>query len=123
MFFPLKVKNYWYNTLKICSKIRSIMGRKKIDSDLVFDAKYLKTKIKSYDDKITTNFYGKAPKKRYECVCFSAIVINSVFKLCKSYFRQTFLEECKHKIKKKVIKSFVENDRESSSSNDNSEEE
>ena len=47
------------------------MGRTKFDSDPVFDDKYSKTKIKSYN-KINTNFHGKAPKERFEWVCLSA---------------------------------------------------
>ena len=47
------------------------MGRAKFDSDPVFDDKYSKTKIKSYNNKINTNFHGKATKERFECVCLS----------------------------------------------------
>ena len=50
----------------------------------------------------------------------SAIVVDSVFKLWNIYFPQTFLEECKRKIKEKEIQSSFEIDSESSD-DDNSE--
>ena len=45
-------------------------------------------------------------------------MIDSVFKLGKSSYSQTFLEECKYQIKEKVMKSFIEDDLERSPSND-----
>ena len=61
------------------------MKRKKIDSDPVFADKYLKTKIKSYNKKTITTFYGNAPKEEIKCVCLSAIAIDSIFILGKNY--------------------------------------
>lgn len=47
--------------------------KEKLDSDPVFGYKYLQTKIKSYDNKITKNFHGKATKEGIKCVCLSVI--------------------------------------------------
>ena len=48
---------------KIWEKISSLM-KTKFDSELVCGDKYIYTKIKSYEDRIDTNFYGKEiPKK------------------------------------------------------------
>ena len=41
-------------------------------------------------------------------MCQPLMVIDSVFKLAKNYYPQTFLEECTHKIKGKEIKSLIE---------------
>lgn len=103
--------------------IGKIIERKKINSEPVFSDKYLKTKIKSYIGKITRNFHGKAPKEGIECVCLSAIVIDSVFKLGKNLNPQTFLEECKYRINEKEIKSLIKDDPKSSSDYDSEEEE
>ena len=96
---------------KINDKVPVVIGktieRKKFSSELVFGDKYLKTKIKSYIGKITRNFHGKAPKEGIECVCLSAIVTDSIFKLGKNYYPQTFLEECKYRINEKEIKSLI----------------
>ena len=42
---------------------------KNFDSDLVFADKYLKIKIKSYNNEISTNFNDEAPKKPSALVC------------------------------------------------------
>ena len=55
-------------------------------------------------------------------IFLSAIVTDSVFKLGKIYYPQTFLEECKYKIKEKGIKPLITEDLESFS-NDKFEEE
>ena len=80
---------------------------KKVDSDQTFGDKYLKTKIKSHNDKITESFHGKAPKKGIESVYLLAIVIDSASKSGKNYCPQKFLEECKYKIKVKNTKQFI----------------
>ena len=101
---------------KIWSEMKTVMKRKKFDSDPVFGGRYLKTKIKSCNKKITTNFHGRAPKLK--CLCVSVIVIDSVFKLGKKYYRQTFLEECKYKAKEQVLKLFIIEDVGNSDDND-----
>ena len=78
------------------------MRRIKVNSNPVFDDKYLKIKIKSYDKKITTKLHGKAPKERSEYISLSTIVVDSVFKLGKNYYFYTLLEECKYKMNEKV---------------------
>ena len=41
-------------------KLKKSYKKKKLDSYPMFGYKYLETKIKSYDNKITKNFHGKA---------------------------------------------------------------
>ena len=65
---------------KIWREIKKIMKRKNFDSDPVFGDKCLKTKVKSYNNKITKNFHGAAPNKGIEHFCLSAIVIGFVLK-------------------------------------------
>ena len=56
--------------------------------------KYLRTKIKSYEGKISTNFYGdKIPKEVSYFICLSLTLIESVFRSVKNYCTQVFLEE------------------------------
>ena len=46
--------------------------------------KYLKTKIKSYNGKINTNFYSnKIPKEGSQYICLSVDLIDSVFRTVK----------------------------------------
>ena len=61
------------------------------------DYKYIKTKIKIYaDNMITTFHYKKIPKEKARCQCLSIIMLDSVIKVNKKYYPQTFLEESKY---------------------------
>ena len=50
--------------------------------------------------------------------CLSLIMLASVVKACKKYYPQTLLEECKYEIKKVKMENFINDDLETSSSDD-----
>ena len=52
------------------------------------DDKYIKTKIKTYKDSITTNFYNKNGSEK--------ITEDSIIYTYEKYHPQIFLEECKY---------------------------
>ena len=95
---------------------------KRFDSELGYDNKYIKTKIKIYNNKINTNFYGnKIPEDNEYCTCFSVLLLDSVVKLDNDYYPQIFLKECKYAVKKKkVINSINEELNLNESDNDKS---
>ena len=116
------MKDYQKHTTKFGKKSATLS--KKIDSNPVYNEKYIKTKIKSYNGKINTNFHNnKIPKEGSEYICLSVIILDSLYKKDKRYHPQVFLEECNYVIKetKKSIKKFVANNIEISS--DDSDEE
>ena len=58
------------------------------DSEPVYgdNEKYIKTKIKSYGDKVNTNFQGnKIPKENASYKCLSLIVLDSIIGVNKKY--------------------------------------
>ena len=60
---------------KIWKKVKSTI-EKEFDSDPVYNEKYLKAKIKSYNGKIKTNLpKNKIPKEVSQYVCLSVILI------------------------------------------------
>ena len=66
------------------------------DSEPVYidNDKYIKAKIKSYVDKVNTNFQGKKILKENALYkCLSLIMLDSVIKVSKKYYPQTLLEE------------------------------
>ena len=71
----------------------------------MYNHKYIKTKIKIYNNGVHTNFqYNKIPKDNEYCTCLSVILLDSVFvNSDKEYYPQIFLEECKYTMKKKKI--------------------
>ena len=86
---------------EIWDKVSYATG-KELDSNLVYNKKYLKAKIKSCNGKINTNFHNnKMAKEDSQFVCLWVIFIDSVFKTGKNYYPQVFLEERKYVIKEK----------------------
>ena len=86
--------------------------------------KYIKTKIKIYNDKVYTNFqHNKIPKDNEYCACLSVIFLDSIFiNSNKEYYPQIFLEECKYAIKDRKVVNTINKDLELSDSNDESDE-
>ena len=86
------------------------------DSEPVYgdNDKYIKAKIKSYGDKVNTNFQGKRiPKENASYKCLSLVMLDSVIRVSKKYYLQILLEECKYEIKNtKMEKSDDETDKE-----------
>ena len=79
----------------------------------------LKTKIKSFEDKVNTNFQGKKiPKENKSYTSLSLIMPDFVIRVNEKYYPQTLLEECKYKIKRNEIENLVSDDLGSSSSDE-----
>ena len=108
------LKNY----TKIWGKVSSIMNVK-FDSEPVYgdNDKYIKTKIKSYGDKVNTNFQGKkVPKENASYKCLSLIMLDSVIRADKKYYPQKLLEECKYKVTRNKVENLINDDLDSSPS-------
>ena len=96
--------------------------KKGFDREPVYNEKYIKTEIKSYEEKINTNFQSnKVPKKGSQYICLSVILIDSVFRTGKNYYPQVFLEECKYVVKVKKLAKYIIKDTEISSDQSNTE--
>ena len=115
------LKNY----NKIWKKIEKLM---KIDFNTKTtygddDDKYIKTKIKTYKDNITTNFYNKkgskkVPEEKIPHKCLSIIILDSVLYAYEKYYPQTFLEECKYIRENIKTKNYIDKELESESDSD-----
>ena len=93
--------------------------KKEFDSKRVYNEKYLKVKIKSYNGKINTNFYNnKIRREGPQFIGLSVILMDFVFRTGKKYYSQVFLEDCKYTIKEKEIPKYIIDDIEISSNSD-----
>ena len=73
--------------------------------------KYIKTKIKMYEDRVNTNFQGKkVPKENASYKCLSLIMLDYVIRVNKKYYPQTLLEECKYVIRKNKMENLINDD-------------
>ena len=103
---------------KIWNKIKSLL-KKELNSEPVYNDKYIKTKIKIYDNRVYTNFQNnKIPKDNEYCLCLSVILLDSIFvNSDKEYYPQIFLEEFKYMIKDRKIINTINDDLELTESN------
>ena len=92
--------------------------KKEFDSEPVYNEKYLKAKIKSYNWKINANIDdddNKGLKEGSRFISLSVILIDSVFRIGRNYYPQVFLKECKYVVKEKKITKHITDDLEISS--------
>ena len=87
------------------------------------DDKYIKTKIKTYKDSITTNFYNKngskkIPEEKVPHKCLSIIILDSVIYAYEKYYPQIFLEECKYAKENIKTKNYIDKELKSESDTD-----
>ena len=113
MSFKVTDKQLLNKYKKIWEKVEKLLNVK-FESKPVYgdDNKYIKTKIKSYRDKLNTNFQGKkVPKKNSSYKCSSIITLESIIAANKKYYSQTLLEECKHEVKnkKRILLMMIQN--------------
>ena len=77
------------------------------------DDKYIKTKIKTNKDNISTNFYNKKgskkePEEKIPHECLSIIILDCVLYAYEKYYPQIFLEECKYVKENMKTKSYID---------------
>ena len=78
---------------------------------MVYNKKYLKTKTKSCEGKISKNVQDdRIPKEDSHCIFLSVILTDSVFKIRRNYYPQVFLEKCKYIVKEKKVIRYVTDD-------------
>ena len=86
MSFLIKDNDLSEKYNEILEKVKNSIKRE-FDSKPVYNEKYLKTKIKSYNGKINTNFHNnKVPREGSQFICLSVILINSFFRTDKNYY-------------------------------------
>ena len=96
---------------RILEKVPNLLTIK-FDSEPIYGDvdKYIKTKIKVYDNRVNTNFHGQeVPKENatYKCISF---MLDSVIRVNKKYHPQTLLEECIYAIKKNKMENLINHD-------------
>ena len=105
---------------KIWEKISNLLSIE-FDSVPVYgdNDKYIKTKIKMYEDKVNTKFQGKkVPKENVSYKCLSLIMLDSVIRVNEKYYPQALLEECKYVIRKNKMENLINDDLDLSSSDE-----
>ena len=101
MSFKIEDESLYLKYTKIWNKIKDILNVKFL-SQPIYDNKYIKDKVKAFNNMINTLFSGdEIPKERTHYVCIAAIYIDSVLRVDKENYPQVYLEQCKYKMRKR----------------------
>ena len=84
----------------------------KFSASPIRDDKYILAKLKIFRKKYITTFNNNniAPIEKNNYICVPAIDIDSVLKIDKKMYPQAYLEECKYKLKKRKLVSFIDSE-------------
>ena len=75
----------------------------------VYDDKYRKTKIRTYSDKVYTNFGGlNVPEDDIERELFAVISIDALLVYKNKYYLQVYLDNCAYKIVNKQMADYLD---------------
>ena len=75
----------------------------------VYDDKYIKTKIRTYVDKVYISFHGlNVPEDDIECESLTVISIDSLLVYYKKYYLQVYLDNCTYKLVNKQMTDYLE---------------
>ena len=100
---------------KIWKKIKKLLCFE-FDSQSVYDEKYIKTRVKTFEDKVIVKFTdNEIPKENTHYSCIAAICVDSVIKFEKENYPQLNLEQCKFRLKKKKNIDLFDDELEDSS--------
>ena len=93
-----------------CNEVKSLLKLKFAASPIRND-KYILAKLKIFKKKNLTTFNNNIiPTEKNHYICIPAIDIDSVLKIDKKAYPQAYLEECKYKLKKRKLVSFIDSE-------------
>ena len=84
----------------------------KFTASPIRDDKYILAKLKIFKKKNITTFNNNniVPIEKNHYICIPAIDIDSVLKIDKKAYPKAYLEECKYKLKKRKLVSFIDSE-------------
>ena len=95
---------------EIWNVVKSLLKLKFAVSPIRND-KYILAKLKIFKKKNLTTFSNNiVPIEKNHYICIPAIDIDSVLKIDKKAYPQAYLEECKYKLKKRKLVSFIDSE-------------
>ena len=96
---------------EIWNVVKSLL-KLKFAASPIRDDKYILAKLKIFKKKIITTFNNNniVPTEKDHYICIPAIDIDSVLKIDKKAYPQAYLEECKYKLKRRKLVSFIDSE-------------
>ena len=110
MSFVTDDENVYKKYDEIWNVVKGLLKLKFTASPIRND-KYILAKLKIFRKKNLTTFNNNiVPKEKNHYICIPAIDIDSVLKIDRKLYPQAYLEECKYKLKKRKLVSFIDSE-------------
>ena len=109
MSFVTDYKEVYGKYDEIWNVVKSLL-KLKFAASPIRDDEYILAKLKIFKKKNLATFNNNnniVPREKNHYICIPAIDIDSVLKTDKKVYPQAYLEECKYKLKKRKIVSFI----------------
>ena len=101
-----KLMSFCINDERLLEKYKAIRNtiedfkNIELNASPFYDDRCIKTRIRTYGDKVYTNFCGlNVPENDIECESFTVISIDSLLSYKSKYYLQVHLNNCVYKIK------------------------
>ena len=116
MSFITDDKEFYRKYDEMWNVVKSLL-KLKFAASPIRDDKYILAKFKIFKKKNITTFNNNnnnnnniVPIEKDHYICIPAIDIDSVLKIDKKLYPQAYLEECKYKLKKRKLVSFIDSE-------------
>ena len=111
MSFATDDKEVYEKCNEIWNVVKGLL-KLKFAASPIRDDKYILAKLKIFKKKSLTTFNNNniVPIEKNHYICIPAIDIDSVLKIDKKAYPQAYLEECKYKLKKRKLTSFIDSE-------------
>ena len=110
-----KLMSFRINKEKLLQKYKTIWPKTEdlnffeLNALPFYNDRYIKTKTRTYGDKVYTNFRGlNVPDDNIECESFTVISINSLLAFDEKYYLQVDLDNCAYKIINKQLTDYLD---------------
>ena len=112
-----KLMSFHTNDEKLLEKYKAIwtkiadLKNMELNALPVYDDRYIKNKIRTYGNKVYTNFCGlNVPQDNIECKSFTVISFNSLHVYNNKYYLRVYLANCAYKIVNKQMTDYLHED-------------
>ena len=97
MLFNISETKEWvFQYKKIWNEVESQLFEKLATEPIKGEGKYVHGKLKTWKERINTNFQGQDVPYDMYCNVTAVLKIDSVYKQGKNYYPQVYVEECKY---------------------------
>ena len=110
MSFKIEDGDIFIKCNNIWNKIKDLLSGITLNSDVIYNNKYIKTKVRDNEASVTFFSNNIFSQEQMKYICIPCITIDSILKIEKKYYPQIYLEQCKYKEKERKMINLIDYD-------------